>query len=130
MADKPGYATDETEGHNIQQISEPPCHLHLPLQLLPENFKFQIQDDKKYINCKNKGNVLKIKEELHILYYYSTLMITFHRMWNSFWTELPLFQLSGERTWNTFSCKITSSFEIAAHKMPCHIRAMHLQQQW
>lgn len=105
MADKPGYATDETEGHNIQQISEPPCHLPLPLQLLPENFKFQTQDDKKYTNCKNKGIVMKIKKELHILHSscdYSTLMITFHCTWNSLWTELLLFQLSGERTWNTF----------------------------
>jgi len=61
MADMPGYATDETEGHNIQQISEPLCHLRLPPQLLPENFKFQIQDDKKYPNCKNTGTVTKIK---------------------------------------------------------------------
>lgn len=87
MADKPGYATDETGGHNIQQILEPLCHLHLPLQQLPENFKFQIQDDEKYTNCKNKDTVMKIKKELHILHSYcnySKLMITFHYMWNSF----------------------------------------------
>lgn len=50
MADKQEYATDETQGHNIQQTSEPPCHLLLPLQQLPENFNFQIEDDEKYTN--------------------------------------------------------------------------------
>lgn len=35
MADKQVYATDETQDRNIQQTLVPPCHLLLPLQLLP-----------------------------------------------------------------------------------------------
>lgn len=74
MADKPGYATDETEGHNIQQISEPLCHLRLPLQLLPENFKFRITGWQK---------VPQLQKHRHFMYFI-LIVTTVH--WRSLFT--------------------------------------------